>query len=292
MRDWRHATVDRVARGVLWFFRLIKGWLPRALGGAASLAFIIWGVLGGSAWTSGVWLFWTGLVLAVLAFVAEFLVQNPSYMKLSQLREDAERKAATKSHALESALRIMLIRLAKHCTLEGHSDRFSVYYFHDGQFFMVARYAKNPTYEARGRGSYPAGQGAIGEAWDAEQGQALVNMPSGKDAWARAAKKQGLTDDAIAGISMRSLGLAGYRLETGNTSVGVLIAESTTAHRVQLVHLDQIAASHIVAAIAELVAAFALMTPAGESFTASNGTKAARKWQSVVPRAPLNPSAS
>ncbi|KAB1867351.1 hypothetical protein [Microbacterium algeriense] len=289
MRDWKHATVDRVARAVLWFFRLVKGWLPRALGGLSSGLFIVWGVQDG-AWNKGVGWFVAGLACAVLAFIAEFLVQRPSYMKLSQLREEAERRAANKSLALESALRIMLVRLSKHCGLEGHSDRFSVYYFHEDRFFMVSRYAKNPTYEARGRDSYPAAEGAIGAAWSAEDGQALVSMPAAKEAWKKAAHRQGISEDAIAGMSMKSRGLAGHRLEAGDRSVGVIVVESMTSGRIKATHLDMIAASHIVAAIAELVAAFALMTPAGENATAGKKPVVSGKWEPVQPRVPIGPT--
>lgn len=240
--------------------------------------------MGAAVWTSGaVWL-WAGIILGLLAFFAEFLVQRPSYMKLSQLREIAERKAEAKSEALERALRIMMVRLGAYCGLNGHSDRISVYYFHDGEFVMVARHSKNPSYASRGRGVYPAEQGAIGAAWAAEHGQALVNMPASKDAWRRAARKQGFTDEAIDGLSMRSLGLAGHRLESGEKSVGVLIVESTNANRVNQSHLDQITESHIAVAIAELVAAFALMTPAGESITAAKAARLPGKWQTVAPR--------
>lgn len=289
MRNWKHATVDRVAQAVLWFFRLIKGWLPRALGGVSSGLFIVWGVQEAS-WTKGVGWFVAGCICAVLAFVAEFLVQRPSYMRLSQLREDAERRAESKSHALERALRIMLIRLSNYCSLDGHSDRFSVYYFHEDRFFMVSRYARNPTYDIRGRESYPAAEGAIGAAWSADDGQALVSMPTAREAWKKAARRQGISDDAIAGMSMKSLVLAGHRLEAGERSVGVLVAESVTSGRVKATHLDQIASSHIVAAIAELVAAFALMTPAGETFTARRKPEIAGKWQQVQPRPQIGPS--
>lgn len=289
MRTWQQTTVDIVARGVLWFFRLVKGWLPRALGGLASGLFIIWGVQDGEVWTKGAWIFWVGIACALLAFVAEFLVQRPSYMKLSQLREEAEQKAAARAHALESALRILLIRLSKHCALEGHSDRFSVYYFHDEQFFMVSRYAKHPSLEARGRESYPASEGAIGAAWNSESGQALVSMPPSKEAWKKAARKQGISDAAIVSMSMKSLGLAGHRLEAGERSVGVIVAESTLSGRIKPLHLDQLAGSHIVAAIAELVAAFALMTPAGESFSAATESGPARKWQ-VISKVPIGPA--
>lgn len=285
MRDWRHATVDRVASFVLWGFRLIKGWLPRALGGLASLAFIVWGVNGGSAWSSGLWLFVTGIALACLAFVAEFIVQSPSYMKLSQLREDAERRAAQKSDALERAVEILLVRLGRYCGLEGHSDRLSVYAFHDGEFFMVARHSKSPVFKARRRASYPADQGAIGKAWLADHGQALVNMPASKQQWNKSAKRQGISDEAIAGMKMRSLGLGGHRLEAGDQSVGVLMIESETYSRIQQDHLDKLADSHIVATIAELVAAFALMTPAGETYAAAVSAKPIRRWKA----APVQP---
>ncbi|MEN2738250.1 hypothetical protein ABCS02_10695 [Microbacterium sp. X-17] len=274
-----------MAAAVLWLFRLIKGWLPRVLGAAASLAFIIWGVSDGDVWEAKAWLFWTGVGLAVVAFISEFLVQRPSYMRLSQLREEAERKALMKSEALERALEIMLAQLASYCGLESHSDRMSVYHFHEDTFFLVARIAKNPALQARGRNSYPMGQGAIGRAWDEEAGLALVNMPTGSR-WRSAAIKQGFPAEVADGMRMKSLGLGAYRLEADGRSVGVLVVESKNAGRIKQTHLDKIADSHIVAAIAELAAAFALMTPAGETFAATSSPPR-RPWQSVPPRAPV-----
>lgn len=294
MKDWRVAAVDRVARGVLWCGRFVKAWLPRTLGGASALLLVIWGLMSPYQWSAGgLAVGIAGVVVAILAFFAEMIVQRPSYMKLSQLREDAERKAQVKTEALENALRILLVRLADYCELTGQSDRLSVYYFHDGEFVMVARHAKNPSLAKRGRGRYPVGQGAIGKAWAEDHGQALVKITGGNGAWTREARKQHFTDDEIAKLTMRSVGLGGYRLEVDNRSVGVLIIESTTPNRILQEHLDKIAGSHIVVAIAELVAAFALMTPAGESLIAEKAaeTKAEAKgakgnWQAVIPLAP------
>lgn len=287
MRDWRVATVDRVARVVLWCARFVKGWLPRTLGGISALLLVIWGLMSPYQWSAGGLVVGiSGVVAAVLAFFAEVIVQQPSYMKLSQLREDAERKAHKKTEALENALRILLIRLADYCQLTGQSDRLSVYYYHDGEFVMVARHAKNPSLAKRGRGRYPVGQGAIGTAWDADHGQALVKIAGSGGAWNREARKQKFSDEEIAQLKMRSVALGGYRLEAENQSVGVLIIESTTPNRIEQEHLDKIAGSYIVVAIAELVAAFALMTPAGESLIAEKAAETRGKWQAVVPLAP------
>lgn len=285
MRDWRISTVDRVARALVWTARFVKGWLPRTLGGASALLLILWGALTDDPWNlPGSLLLYTGVAVALLAFGAEVIVQRPSYMALSKLREDAEASARGKSEALERALRILLARLGAYCGLNGHSDRLSVYYFHDGEFVMVARYAKNPTFAKPGRGRYKSDQGAIGRTWAEPSGQALVTMPTSKDRWRRSVKNQGFSDPEIDGLSMRSFCIGGHRLEAENTSVGVLVVESTTVQRVDQTHLDTIAASHIVVAIAELVAAFALMTPAGESITSAELPKRAGAWQSVPPR--------
>ncbi|MCI2956936.1 hypothetical protein MN032_04460 [Agromyces atrinae] len=281
----------RVASGIVWLGRFAKGWLPRTLGGVAALLLILWGALGDHVWKQvGLTLLIAGIAVAILAFFAEILVQQPSYMRLSQLREEAESRAAGKSQALERALRILLVRLGMHCELMGHSDRFSVYYFHEGEFVMIARHAKNPTNAGQGRMRYPADRGAISVAWSEPQGQVLVTMPSGNEAWKRAARKQGLTDEEIGRLKMRSLVLGGYRLEANEASVGVLVVESTTSNRITQTHLDQIASSHIVAAIGELVGAFAMMTPAGESIASAEPLKPRGKWKLVVPRVPFGPA--
>ncbi|MGN7977454.1 hypothetical protein ACTJJ4_07755 [Microbacterium sp. 22195] len=298
MKDWRVATVDKVARGVLWCARFVKAWLPRTLGGVSAFLLVLWGLTSPHQWSAGgLTIGISGVVVAVLAFFAEMIVQRPSYMKLSQLREEADRKALAKTEALENALRIMLVRLAEYCGLTGQSDRLSVYYFHDDEFVMVARHAKNPRLAKRGRVRYPAGQGVIGKAWEEDHGQALVKIAGGNGSWNREARKQNFTDAEIAKLTMRSVGLGGYRLEVDNRSVGVLIIESTTPGRILQEHLDKIAGSYIVVAIAELVAAFALMTPGGETLIAENEKrdaerkaaekgKAKDKWQTVVPLAP------
>lgn len=287
MKDWRVATVDRVARWLVWCVRFVKGWLPRTLGGLSAFVLVLWGAISTDQWKfPSLALLLLGAGLAVMAFLAEFIVQRPSYMKLSALREDAERKAQIKTDALENALRILLVRLADYCDLTGQSDRLSVYYFHDGEFVMVARHAKNPIFAKRGRGRYPVGQGAIGKAWNEDHGQALVKIAGSVGAWNREAKKQRFSDDEIAKLTMRSVGLGGYRLEVDNQSVGVLIVESTTPNRIAQEHLDKIAGSYIVVAIAELVAAFALMTPAGETLIAEKAAESNGKWQAVVPLAP------
>lgn len=290
MTGWKVALVDRVARALVWAGRFVKGWLPRTLGGASALALVIWGVLDDQVWKPlGVTLFWVGVALAVLAFFAEMIVQRPSYMQLSKLREQAELNANGKSEALERAIRILLIRLGHHLELTGHSDRFSVYYFHDGEFVRIARHAKNPTYASAGRMRYPEAVGVIGTAWQEPGGQALGTMPQSKDQWRRAAKRQGFADEVIDKMTMKSVSLGGHRLETESTSVGVLIIESTTAHRINQTHLDKIAESHIVAALAELVGAFAMMTPAGESIaSAAKPAKYVGKWQAVPPRAAIS----
>lgn len=238
--------------------------------------------------TGGLTIGGLGVAVAILAFFAEMIVQRPSYMKLAELRDDAERKAQIKTEALENALRILLVRLADYCELTGQSDRLSVYYFHDGEFVMVARHAKNPTFAKRGRGRYPVGQGAIGMTWDADHGQALVKIAESNGAWNREARKQKFTDAEIAKLTMRSVGLGGYRLEVDNRSVGVLIIESTTPNRIAQEHLDKITGSYIVVAISELVAAFALMTPAGETLIAEKAAETKGNWQTVVPLAPTS----
>lgn len=294
MTKGRGTQVDRMARALVWMGRFVKGWLPRTLGGLSALLLLLWGALGDDVWAAAGWaLLGSGVLTGALAFLAEVIVQRPSYMELSRLRERAERKADDKAEALERALQVLLVRLGHYCALQDHSDRFSVYYFHEDEFVMLARHPKNPTFAAKGRGRYPAQQGAIGAAWRAEKGQALVTMPADADAWVRAMKNQGLEPSVIDRLSMRSSALAGHRLEAGESSVGVLVFESTVPKRVTQSHLDKVAESHIVAAVAELVAAFAMMTPAGESLAASK--RAARsispgQWRAVPARPMIGPA--
>ncbi|WP_133059968.1 GAF domain-containing protein [Plantibacter elymi (nom. nud.)] len=210
--------------------------------------------------------------------MSEIIVQRPSYMHLAKLREEAEEKAAAKSRALERSLQILLEHLAKYCKLEGHSDRFSVYYYHENQFVMLARSAKNPNFAKKGRGHYPIDQGAIGTAWAAEHGQALVQMSANRETWDKAARRQNFTDDDIARMRMRAKTVAALRIEGDKRSVGVLVIETTTPSRITQAHLDLASDAYLVAAIGELVAAAALLTPEGETLGTPAPRPVVRPW--------------
>lgn len=59
--------VERVAGALLWFWRLVKGWLPQALATAATVFSIIWGGYGAEIWTKGQWALVVAIALAVLS---------------------------------------------------------------------------------------------------------------------------------------------------------------------------------------------------------------------------------
>jgi hypothetical protein len=260
-------------------WRLVKGWLPRALGATSALMFAIWGSQGG-AWKEGAGLFYVGLAAGVGSVLAELFLQRPSYMALAKMNERAQMKADAKSAALERSLRILLERLADYCGLEGHSDRFSVYYFHEDEFVMLARAARNPNFLKRGRGRYPATQGALAVAWEADHGQALVTVSSSKGPRAKSLARQGFSEDEIARMRMPSVTVAALRIEGEKRSVGVLAIETTTPHRLTQAHLDKANTSHLVTAIGELVAAAALLTPEGERVIERPAAREPVLWKS------------
>jgi len=139
--------------------------------------------------------------------------------------------------------------------------------------------------------SPPAPPGTNDQLSPIRSSRPFVTMPASREAWDRAAIKSGILAEDVGKISMRSLNLGGHRLATDERSVGVLIVESTTSARVTQAHLDLISESHLVGAIAELVASFVHMTPAGESFapSAAIARSTAPNWQEAPARTIIGP---
>jgi hypothetical protein len=273
---------DAAIRRLTWLWRLAKGWLPQALGIVATVFSIVWASYANKIWTEGLWAFWTTLALLVAALAAQIFVQRPSYMKLAQLRRDAEQQSLAKSEALGHTLRLLLRKIAEHCGVDNNSDRASVYFFHEGRFVMLARYSQHPVHGEPGRRDYPTGQGAIGDAWDL--GSIVVDLPPTRARWEqRLVSKHGYTQAEASALRMHSQSIAALRIEADHRAVGVVVFESTEAERVRQTTIDSAKTSMLFAALCELVGIAAKLTPRGEELTKPREvtTRARPKWNEI-----------
>lgn len=279
---------DTAIARLTWAWRLAKGWLPQALGALATVFSIIWGAFGENVWTAGLWAFFVAVALAIAAFLAQALLQRPSYMSLAEqlrsLQQSAEAEesrlkdeSAEKSAVLEQSMLVLLRHIADHCGANANSDRVSVYYFHEDRFVMLARFALHPDYRGVGRSEYPASQGAIGDAW--ARGSIAMELPTSRKQWERTlVTKHGYTPEQAASLAMHCVGIAALRIEVDRLAVGVIVFESTETDRVSQATLETAKESKLFAALSELVSVSALLTPRGATLA-----KPAAKPPTVAP---------
>jgi len=273
---------ERLARKLVWLWRLTKGWLPQTFGTLATALSIVWGGYGPDIWTKGGWALVLAIVFAASSLVSQALLQRPSYMELARRTEAADGESAAKSGALEQAFTVLLRKLAEHCQIDSNSDRVSIYYFHDERFVMLARWSTHPTYTRPGRSSYPTGQGAIGDAWDS--GSVVTQLPGTRARWEqRLESRHNFAPGSTSALAMHCRSIAALRVESNRHAVGVLVFESIDENRASQQTLDTAKTSMLFATLSELVDAVASMTPRVEELTKATdrATPPAPKWKHV-----------
>lgn len=250
----------RLAESLVWLWRACKGWAPQVAASLGAIFSLIWAGYGDAIWAEGAWAFWVAVCLGLLSLTFQVALQRPTYMELSRREEEAALESVSKSEAIERSLTILIRYLAEHCSMAANSDRVSVYYHHDRQFVMLARWSQNPSFKTPGRGTYPIGQGAIDDAW--ESSSAVVELPETRPRWnQRLEKHHGFPKGTAAALTMHSQSIAALRIASNGDSVGVIVFESTVKKRATQDTLDTLEGSMLYATLRELVATVATLTP-------------------------------
>jgi hypothetical protein len=275
-------AVVRVATSLVWLWRACKGWASQVAATFATVVALIWGGFGDARWSAGAWFFWAAVILGFLALVFQIALQRPTYMELSRREEKAGQESAEKSKAIERSLTVLIRFLAHHCGLAGNGDRVSVYYHHDKQFVMLARWSQNPTFNSPGRGTYPVGQGAIGDAWDASS--VVAELPGSRVRWNQSLEKNhGFPPGTAETLKMHSQSIAAQRIATNGDAAGVIVFESTVKQRASRETLDALVDSKLYGALCELVATVAMLTPQVQEAARDDAQSAASPnvWREV-----------
>lgn len=264
---------SRAIRNLTWLWRAFKWWAPQTFVTIGTIASFVWGEYKKEL----PWVVWIAAGFLIAAVVVQLAFQRPSYMKLSsdfeklELTSSTERSALTaesaaKSAALGQAMQVLLRNLAEHCNADANNDRVSVYYFHDDKFVMLSRYSLHPEYKLAARTEYPTNQGAIGEAWSV--GSAVLTLPTTRVKWENhLVAKHGYSKEEAHALRMHSTSIAARRVEVNHEAVGVIVFESTDVDTVTSETLESVDDSKIYAALSEMIASAAMLTPRGVQLT-------------------------
>lgn len=193
------------------------------------------------------WFFFLAVAMYVVAIIM-FFVRRETFGSLTEKVRDLERTNEKTSRDLVAVLRELIRQLVVQEDLDTVQNRISLYRHYNGKFYLLARYSRNPNYQATGRRQYPDNEGIIGHCWTRGSGQ-VRDLPSDESSWIEnATEKYGIPADVARDFKMKPRSLMGVRLdcgETGSIPTGVIVVESTEP-RGMAGKLDALVASDMV----------------------------------------------
>jgi hypothetical protein len=212
--------------------------LPTILPVAAGLLFTV--STARSEKFPGGWFFWSGVIITVVALVVG-LFQKPSRGELQQQleaqrlgrEEDAKRYKQLvddRNAELTDAIKTLVRRMAVELGVDTTSSRVTVYLHRDDKalFVPMARHSLDPVWAEAGREAYPDSYGAIATTWR-KRFHVRDGYPADADEWVeQVVATEGIPRDVAQTIRMKSVCIAGTRLEHDHHNVGVIIIESVT----------------------------------------------------------------
>lgn len=246
---------DRLVQIIEWF----RSESHRYFAIASPVVIGLWGGFDKSRWYNGWLLFGLGVLFAIVAVLLQ--PRRPSYHQLKLDYKHLLERFDNRGRAVERSIESLLQKLAEHCGADTHHDRVSAYYYHDGNFVMIARHSKNPELRRDGRRIYPSDQGAIGSAWSSREGKYVKSFPSDHEKWIKSMMRDGLSREVAEKLTMKSRKIAAIRIEDVTGSVGILVLESTELPNIGSETLERVRNSLVYSAIADFVGNSSVETP-------------------------------
>ena len=193
---------------------------------------------------------YTGLLFGTLFFligaVGTYQDQSKQNKRMNELEEENSKHSETKS-GLNTAQEE--VQETKSKLIEKHNElvttflkgvfrqleldtyaRVSLYYEHDEEFYILARYSANPMYSKIHRQKFPLNQGVISKAWQHNYHEE-INCPYAIEDFE--AYKQYLKDtyqyevDKINALAMNSCRYYAKAIADADVHIGVIVFEST-----------------------------------------------------------------
>lgn len=189
--------------------------------------------------------FFSVIFIIVLVFIINESIEviaglksKETIMNLKNKNEELEKKyLAIERYSesiglyLEDIPKEFLRNVSKFLDLK-NSERISLYVLAEDKFFIIGRYSENPTYDRRGRESYPVKYGYIAKCLRNDNGKNYfikIGLPKNKKAYFETVSKEtGMSEEEIRSLSMRSKSYFTRVIkDEKNKNVGILVVEST-----------------------------------------------------------------
>jgi hypothetical protein len=178
----------------------------------------------------------------------EYLVLKKKYSRVEEENGQLKEKLSQTRETIRSLCEGYLYSLAngplKFSSVSHIHERITLYAHDYDHFIPIGRVSFTPEYSSKGRPSYPEREGCIAQAW--KNGWHFANdYPDPEitpDEYSRRCKKDGVSDENLNEIGMKSRLYCGYRISdtSGKRQMAVLIIEATSPDRYTEVTLRKI----------------------------------------------------
>lgn len=239
-----------------WFLVELRNLANPALGVASSVLFTLWTVEeSDSLWSfPALWLLIGALVMLAVWVWGYFSWLRPRYSELAKEKALAEEDVSEARAALQAALDSLLMHLLKDRSSANPSCRVSAYSVEHDRFVLLSRRSTNPTFERRGRQTYPLEKGVIGQAWERQSARSNFDVET-RDEWeAELVSSGGFTADEARGLTMLSRSIVAVRVDTAtDDKIGMLVLESESKDAFAAGSADALRKRPLFGAVADLI---------------------------------------
>lgn len=120
-----------------------------------------------------------------------------------------------------------LLGVCKHLSLNS-TERITIYYEHEEEFYLLARHSKNPHFSKVHRQKFPLNQGVIGQAWQHDictetDCPSSINLDAYKEFMHQ---KYGYEHDKLESLTMQSCRYIAKAVSDAGIHIGVIVFES------------------------------------------------------------------
>lgn len=240
-----------------WILVELRNLANPILAGIVSVFVTIWSTYlpdDAWGWRGGLPFLVVAVAFTIFWAVAYFTFLRPRYSELARdlAETQAERDAA--QHALHRVLEAALAYLLNDIRADSSDTRVSAYSVEDDRFVLLTRHSPNPTFDKRGRDTYPLEQGVIGQAWARSSAHRVYDVEN-RDEWEEVLVNSGeFTPDEASALTMFSRNILAIRIDHGPAEkVGMLVIESQRADAFKESDTDRVRRRPLCSAVGDLI---------------------------------------
>jgi hypothetical protein len=180
-----------------------------------------------------------GAICLYLGAQGTYKDQNALNSQISEAKETKKALNSTQEELQDSKSKLIELQrelvknwlksASKHFSLDTHS-RVTIYYEHQGEFYLLARYSQNPNFDSIHRQKFARNQGVISKAFDHgchKEDQCPCPASTEANYSEYLNKEYGYESEKIKSLNMKSCRYLAKAIVDADNHIGVVVFEST-----------------------------------------------------------------